>query len=407
MNTNVVWGVGSVLLMAACGSVDADGSAEPGAARQNASDSVTSASQSGVTQQACREPSRALRVATFNTALAPNFELYVAERQPKVIRALAAEAEQVDALCVQEFWQESDFAQLKRATVKDLPTALRPIPRPGTGTCTVDELTTLGQCLGTHCPTATGLDQVACAQAYCVAEVANLSGGCLGCIWNSIGTDFSSCVGEGGAADPAIYGGSSDVGLLTRLPVIASETSKELDSYFVRMAVLYAKLEAPDGKPVHAFCTHLGSPLDIVPYAGKYASWKDEQLVQIQQLRAYINEKARANERVILMGDMNTGPDGRGMLGDWSDNYVALVGEDLLDPYFEQRNMDCTYCPDNAFVGDASPKKLIDHVLTRGIQGSKVHVTRIFDQPIQLVSGNQVFTWNLSDHYGLRATIQP
>jgi endonuclease/exonuclease/phosphatase family metal-dependent hydrolase len=308
---------------------------------------------------------------------------------------------------VQEFWQESDFAQFKSATAKQLPTALRAAPRPGTGTCTVDELTTLGQCLGTHCPTATGLDQVACAQASCVAEVASLSGGCLGCIWNSIGTDFSNCVGAGGAGDPAIYGGSTDVGMLTRLPIIASETSKELDSYFVRMAVLYAKLEAPDGKPVHAFCTHLGSPLDIVPYAGKYASWKDEQLVQIQQLRAYINEKAKSDERVIVMGDMNTGPDGRGMLGDRSDNYVALVGNDLLDPYFEQRNMDCTYCPDNAFVDDASPKKLIDHVLVRGIRASKVHVARIFDQSIQIGSGNDAFTWNLSDHYGLRATIQP
>jgi endonuclease/exonuclease/phosphatase family metal-dependent hydrolase len=408
MNTNVVWSAVSLLALAACGGADDGVSAESGTAEQDFSESAASDSQPGVTQQSCSErPGSALRLATFNTGLAPNFELYVAERTPKVIRALAAQARQVDALCVQEVWLESDFAKLQSAVAKQLPTVLRHAPRPGTGTCTMDELNTLGQCLGTKCPTATGIEQVACAQAYCVAEVASLSGGCLGCIWNSIGTDFSGCVGAGGEGDPAIYGGSFEVGLLTRLPVLASETSKELDSYFTRAGVLYAKLAAPDGRPVHTFCTHLGSPLDIVPYVGKYASWKDEQLVQIQQLRAYINEKAGPGERVVVMGDLNTGPDGRGMLGDWSDNYVALVGNDLIDPYFEQRHMDCSYCPDNAFVDDASPKKLIDHVLIRGISPAKVHVSRILDQIIQIGSGSEAFTSNLSDHYGLRATIRP
>jgi endonuclease/exonuclease/phosphatase family metal-dependent hydrolase len=349
---------------------------------------------------------RPLRVTTFNAALAPDVAPYVAERKPLVIQSLARQAKQVDALCVQEFWRDSDFGELQTRVADDLPVALRPAPRPGTGSCTLDELITLGQCLGTNCPAAAGAELVGCAQAYCAREVGSLSGGCLGCIMNNLDADLSVCAGEGGQGDPAIYGGSFDVGLLTRLPVLAFETTKELDSYFVRMGVLYAELVAPDGKPVHAFCTHLGSPLDIVPYAGKHESWHQEHLVQVRQLRAYISEKAQAGERVIVMGDMNTGPDGRGLLGDWSDNYAELVGNDLTDAYYEQRNADCTWCPDNVFVDDASPGKLIDHILIRGFRPARAHVTRVFDQSVELTVGTESFAAHLSDHYGLRGTLQ-
>ena len=349
---------------------------------------------------------RTLRVETFNAALAPNFAPIVAERTPEALHALSDEAEHLDVLCVQEFWQDNDFANLASLVHAELPHALRRPPRPSTGTCTVDELTSLGQCLAVDCAGATGVDQVLCAQSQCSSVVQNLSGGCLGCIMNNIGSDFSTCVGLGGAADPAIYGGAYDVGMLTRHRIIESDTSKELDSYFVRMAVLYAKLDVPNGGPIHVFCTHLGSSLSIIPYAGQYASWHDEHLHQVEQLRAYVQQKAGNTGRVVLMGDLNTSPDGHGLVGDWADNYAALVSNDLQDVYFNQPNVDCTWCPQNTLVDDSSAKHLYDHVLLRGFRPTAAHVTRTLDAPVNLVvSGVNVRT-NLSDHYALRAAIQ-
>ncbi len=386
-----------------CGA-DPDDSLESSSALQTAA-AARNRAEDGSPSACAQKRHAPLSVTTFNAALAPDFAPLVAERKPHVLRALARQAKQVDALCVQEFWLDTDFDALQERVATELPVALRPAARPGTGSCTLDELTTLGQCLAVNCTTAAGVELVGCAQAYCASEVTALSGGCLGCIMNNLDTDFSVCLGEGGEGDPAIYGGSFDVGLLTRLPVIVSETSKELDSYFVRMGVVYAKLEAPDGTPVHTFCTHLGSPLDIVPYAGKHESWQREHLVQVEQLRAYINEKAPAGERVVVMGDMNTGPDGRGLFGDWPENYQELVDGDLTDVYYEQRNTDCTWCPDNAFVDDSSPRRLIDHILIRGFTPAGAHVTRVLDQSVELTVGTESFAANLSDHYGLRATL--
>jgi hypothetical protein len=276
-----------ILTLLACN--DYDPSDTDTLSNQDAVESPSAVEAATTRSLECPRPQqRSLRIETFNVALAPGFAPLAAERTPAVISALGEQATRLDALCVQEFWQDAEFSQLAARAHDELPHALRRAPRPGTGTCTVDELTSLGQCLAMNCATASGVDQVLCAQSQCSATVANLSGGCLGCIMNNIGMDFTACAGPGGAADPAIYGGAYDVGMLTRNRILESDVNKELDSYFVRMAVLYAKLEVPGGSPVYAFCTHLGSSLGVIPYAGKYASWQDEHLHQVLQLRDYI-----------------------------------------------------------------------------------------------------------------------
>jgi hypothetical protein len=128
---------------------------------------------------------REFRAGTFNAALAPNFAPLVSERAPKVIQALANQAKRLELLCVQEFWNDTDFAALANAVSNELPLALRRARKPGTGTCSIDELTTLGQCLQMNCSTATGTDQVLCAESNCASQVGSLSGGCLGCIMNT------------------------------------------------------------------------------------------------------------------------------------------------------------------------------------------------------------------------------
>lgn len=372
------------------------------------SDREKLASELGSTQFAahgCPGAGEQFRVATFNAALAPDFAPYVAERRPAIIDALADSAKQLDLMCVQEFWRETDFESLRNATQAELPHSLRRAPRHGFGSCTLMELGQLGQCLQSQCPDVMGAQLVECATQHCAVEVASLSGGCLGCIMNHLEDDMTVCAGAGGKGDPAIFEGAYDVGLLSRQPMIDSEVTRELDSYFVRMAVLYAEIAIPGHPHLHAFCTHLGSALGVVPYAGDHGSWESEHLHQVTQLRDYIREKTTVGDWVVVLGDMNAGPDARGLVGEWQSNYAALVSDDLLDPYLNQANVACTWCPNNTLVDDASTPRLLDHVLFGAFERPRLRVERILDRRVLLGTANGAISSHLSDHYGLRATI--
>jgi len=345
-----------------------------------------------------------LRAATFNAALAPGFAELAEERFEPVLSALSESAHELDVLCVQEFWVGEHFDGLRESVASDLPYNVRKAPRPGSGTCGIEELSALGECLQTACPEASGTALVGCAQLSCPAQITALAPGCLGCILNHIGDDFSACAGAPETSDPAIYGGAFDAGLLSRYAPIESDT-RELSSYFVRAAALYAKLDVPGAGPVHVFCTHLGSALDIVPYAGSYTSWHDEQTQQIRELQGFVREKTHGSGRVLVLGDMNTGPDHGALAGECSDNYLTLTGNGLTNPYLSQGDVDCSWCPDNSFHVAQSPS-LIDHILESGFDDAIVTTARDFDTPITLQVDETQVTSHLSDHFGLRSVIR-
>lgn len=120
-----------------------------------------------------------LRAGTFNAGLAPAFAPLVAERTEPVINALTSNSSSLDVLCVQEFWLAEHWQALAASVASELPHALRLAPRPGTGSCSAEELGALGQCLQTACPDASGENLVACATTNCAAEVTALNPGCL------------------------------------------------------------------------------------------------------------------------------------------------------------------------------------------------------------------------------------
>jgi endonuclease/exonuclease/phosphatase family metal-dependent hydrolase len=345
-----------------------------------------------------------LRTATFNAALAPAFAPLVSERGEPLISALAASAAELDLLCVQEFWLDEHWSALRDSAASQLPNALRFEARAGSGTCSEEELGGLGQCLQTSCPDTSGEELVACATSSCPEQVTALNPGCLACVMNHISDDFSACVGEPTTPDPAIYGGSFDVGLLSRFPILANDT-KELSSYFVRAGVLYAKLDVPGAGPVHAFCTHLGSPLDIVPYAGSYGSWHDEQQQQIRELLAFVHEKTQDQGRVVVLGDMNNGPAHGAIEGEWTDNYALLTGDRLENPYLLQTDAACTWCDDNSYHPGAAAT-LIDHILESGFDDATTRIERTYVEPVTLETEDGSLEGNLSDHYGLRGVIR-
>lgn len=346
----------------------------------------------------------ALRAMTYNAALAPDFEPFAPERAPLVVSRLAAQAESLDLLCVQEFWLESDAEALVDTVHAELPHALRAAPEPGSGACTVDELTSVGGCLEAECAEFDGVERTACAQTACGAEIAALSGGCLGCILNSLGEPLEGCVGDGSEPeDPAIFGGAHDGLLLSRYPLEGRE-STALDGYLVRTAVLYGRVEVPGFGPVHAFCTHLGSPLGVIPYAGPHGSWEGEHASQVEALTELIDAKAEDGLPVVVLGDFNMGPavgTSVAVLGEQYADFQAYAR--LTNPYVGQAEPPCTDCADNTFhaLDPEYQDNIIDHVFVRNFTHTRESAERVLDQPAPL--GELAF--NLSDHYGVRLTV--
>lgn len=348
-----------------------------------------------------------LRASTFNAALAPGFEPRSAQRLPAVLSALGAAARDLDVLCVQEFWVDSDFGQLLSVTAESLHESVHPAPVPGTGACTASELDSIGGCVQTRCASAASDDQVGCIQSECPSEVSALSGGCLGCLINHL-DDFARCMPGPDAvvSDPAIFNGDYDSGLLSRYPISNSDVLP-LAAYFQRGAVLYARLEVPHLGPVHAFCTHLSSPLGIISYAGAFGSWDGEHRRETEQLLEFIQTKAGASEPVLVMGDLNMGlavENGEAVL---AEDFQRILATGLTDPYLDGGEAHCSECNDNTFRAADSTNDLVDHLLIDHFPNATARVTREFTTPAALdPQDGDATPSHLSDHYGLRLELE-
>lgn len=343
-------------------------------------------------------PHQRIRAATFNAALAPGFAAFAVERAPRVIAALTEESHDLDVLCVQEFWLQPHFDALA-ASVTQLPHAMRMAPRPGSGNCSDSEFLPLAACLGAHCGTASSDTLADCATSNCPVEVASLSGGCLGCILNHM-DGIEACLGDGQVpSDPAIFGGSFDVGLLSRWPIVRSDT-KELTSYFVRASVLYAQIAVPRFGTLDVFCTHLGSPLGIVPYAGTNGGWEQEHAMQISELLAFIRDEHQDQRPLVVIGDLNCGPALPGIDGAWQPNYQMLLDAGLDDAYATDHQPLCTNCAGTSFRDTGATNEIIDHILSMRLPVRHTKSERLFVDAIELVPSLPAF--NLSDHFGLK-----
>lgn len=343
-----------------------------------------------------------LRAVTFNAGLAPGFEPLATQRTPYVVRALAEAVSDADLLCVQEFWQKGDFAALE-TSLTELPHVLRMSPKPGSGSCSENELLPLFGCLSGSCQDAAGEELVGCAVTACPVEVATLSGGCLGCIMNHL-EGLESCLAETPiASDPAIFGGSYDIGLFSRWPIQRAH-QRELSSYFVRASVLHARVVVPRLGPVDAFCTHLGSDLGIVSYAGAFGSWEGEHRRQVEELLEFVRQENKNERPLLLLGDLNMGPAVGSNEAVLPDDYALLVNAGFDNAYATQSNPSCTNCPDTTFRGPDESREILDHVLSARLRLDGTVTERLFVAPVSL--GDEYPLFNLSDHFGLKVSFQ-
>lgn len=368
-------------------------------------------------------------VVTYNAGLLAAVG-HVEQRLPRVMEALAAV--EADLLCVQEVWEREHWSQLVEANAQRRPHVSRIPDDPGVvGQCSPDEFNPLEACAADACASAPAL--VPCVVAECPGPVAALGGACVQCLLEhasdgSFEAIRRACVGkaeadDGGVPSPEersyVSGGSYGIGLLSSLP-LAAHDQRKLDSSTVRRAILYARLDDTPIGAVHVFCTHLGAILPGVKYEGSYGSWAGENARHSEDLIAFVSQKASEGEPVLILGDLNNGPQGEDIAASEPASYAKFPAAGFADPFLDGPTAACTFCVDNPLVNprDEGAQAALDHILIRGPVG-EVTVERIFDQLIDIdavvaerdggaggpdAGASTTLRVGLSDHYGLRGS---
>ena len=352
-----------------------------------------------------------LVVGTFNAGLARGLLDYAVERAPEVAQAVAAV--DLDLLCVQEFWTQADWDALSE--VSPLAHTERPAPEPGEAgqseTCRSDELDPLEGCVREHCDVPPG-QLVSCALFMCRTEVEAVSQACFGCISGAVGdTSIDEVVGLCGPGGPGVvtpfaYQGSYGIGLLSG-ESLSGKDFLMLDSSVTRRGAVYARIDDGRPDPIHIFCTHLTADQPGIPYPGQSDSWGAENAEQIEAMLAWVADKTEGNGRVLLLGDLNTGPELDATEPELLASYSQLRNAGFRNPYAEQSDARCSYCPDNPLQGvDSSGHPvLIDHVLVKGWPEAEAKGDQFLRGALTLRIQRQEIETAYSDHYGVRLTL--
>lgn len=361
---------------------------------------------------AAPEPQPVADFVTFNAGLAYGYVLYAEERQPEIGPAIAA-LEGVDVVCLQEVWAPEDVQAVLTATAAEFPhshwydTTL--LPNEGAEpACNAAEAGALRTCAEANdCENAPG-GLVACVQANCGAEMTALQPECLQCLVANIGGTldqmFEACA-QGSTL--YLYDGANGLLLLSRLP-LTGQDQLLLDSTFNRRAVLYARATGGGDVPLAIFCTHTTPEFDGVDYPGELGSWADEQAHQIDQMTAWIDEKAEEGDLVVLMGDMNDGPAlPPDIEGELEDNFAKFLDAGFSAPYAASQDAACTFCDANPLNPADTRNVLIDHVFVKGGPANpSFSAMRLLDEDVVTVTGDDgPLEVPLSDHYGVRVEV--
>jgi endonuclease/exonuclease/phosphatase family metal-dependent hydrolase len=180
---------------------------------------------------------------------------------------------------------------------------------------------------------------------------------------------------------------------------------KIFNSERVARGAIHAKVRLAD-RSLNVFCTHLTADAGELRRK-KPGSWRAEQSAQIDALLDWISQKAHSQEPVIIMGDLNCGPDLGGRIeARLPQHYARFERVGFSNPFAGVPRASCTWCFDNPLVDFASTGgRLIDHILLRGFPND-AKAERIFDQPVALTIGAQRIASAYSDHYGVMVALQ-
>jgi len=343
---------------------------------------------------ACNGPQTFL---TYNAGLAVGFVPGAEDRA----QATADAVNQIDAdlVCLQEVWRPDHAALFTSAWAEHYTPEAQQDFGDG-GACTEDDLLTLTECIDENCADACTDELVDCVFDACAFPFLGLEEGCQSCVMANVGGDIDgvteTCTTE---STKFAYDGSFGTALLSPHPLSGIE-EHVFSSTTNRRSVLHAVMEGPAGD-VDIYCTHLTAVFDLIPYTGDAGSWDEEQKNQVQELRDFVD--ATSTNPVVLLGDFNNGPPVGSMSGDNPSNYADLA-QGYQNPYVDAE-LDCTYCSSNALNSEDSQDRVIDHVLTRDLNGEPT-ASRALDEALDVTSCDETFEAALSDHYGVLVTYE-
>jgi endonuclease/exonuclease/phosphatase family metal-dependent hydrolase len=342
-------------------------------------------------------------VVTYNAGLAIGFVPSANERADGTLQAIADL--DADIVCVQEVWVQEHIDLLTSKTSSAFPHTYFPAASPlddgGVG-CEEDDVSGLIECADENCAETCDDDVVDCVFDNCGFDFITLEKDCQRCVMAAVGSDVAETHETCTTANPQYaYGGAFGTGILSSYEMTETD-EKVFESTTNRRSVLYGKMDTPLGS-THVFCTHLSAVFATIPYPREEGGWSEEQLLEITELRAFIDDKA-GSEPVILMGDFNTGPEVDGVQAEQPDNYAALA-EGYDNPYEDDPAL-CTYCFDNPLneLGGSTSNELIDHVLVRD-HGASLTADRVIDGDLQVDQCGFPIDAAPSDHYGVSVTL--
>ncbi len=338
-------------------------------------------------------------VVTFNTGLARNYVPFVEERLPAIIKALNSLDAQV--VCLQEVWEERDVDAITKGVKQNFPHSFRLdsadsiFARDASApSCSASQLDPLGKCVTEKCATAP--DKTGCVMKECGSHFLTLPGRCRTCLAANVSKELpeilATCTSKGVSMS---YDGGNGLVLLSR-ESFADTNHIFFDSFLMQRVALHGTLPVSGGL-LNVFCTHLTTPIAEVDYAGKYATWEAEQSAQVDQLIAFVLEKA-GQHPAILLGDLNLGPTNvkNSVEAEFPEHFARFDKAGFASPYTQNEGL-CTFCG-IAPLGASGPGKIIDHVLFLNLAGATLNPKRILDGEIVLGDGRIP----LSDHYGIQ-----
>ena len=351
-----------------------------------------------------------LIIGTYNAGLADGFVDFARQRAEPVAQALAES--DFDVLCLQEVWLAQDWERINAVGLERWRAATRRPNEGGeAGQCTAEETMPLEMCARENCSDVPVEMLAGCALQNCAEAFAILAMPCAQCVVAQVGQTIEAILdvcgpaaGEGAGA--YTYEGSFGTGIVSTMPVRQTD-SLLLRSTTVRRTVLYSLLAGTAVGDVHFFCTHLTAALSSVPYTGQFASWEEEQAAQIDDMLAFVQSKAGDDGQVVLLGDMNTGPEAPGISAEFPAHYQKFVDAGFANPYLEAGDVQCTFCEENLLIEDfaGGDGGLIDHIFTRNVPGT-FQTSRVLDQPIEIEVDGAARQVSYSDHFGVRMRIE-
>ena len=167
-----------------------------------------------------------------------------------------------------------------------------------------------------------------------------------------------------------------------------------------RKGVSFARVELPDGPIVDLFTTHMQSGYDAPSARVRKA--------QLDQIRAFVDQKSSRENATIVCGDFNI----NGLVDARDGEYASMLAifDDFSDPFADDD--DITYHPHEThnplahrFEPEA-PVQRVDYILYRR-GGSSLELTECglwMKEPLAAIEGHPKV--HASDHFGLCVTLK-